>query len=669
MKPKPKPKPQPKQPQPRAGKATEPGKTAAKKPPYILLLGIILVVTTFVFFPMLKNEFTSWDDKDYVVANPAIRSLDASHLKVMFTEPIANNYHPLTMLSLAMNYSSGKLKPEGYYLWNLLLHLANIVLVFFFIKKLSRNNVHVALFSALLFAVHPMHVESVAWISERKDVLYVLFFVAGLITWLKYLEKGKPLDYAATFLLALCSMFSKPAAIIFPLAMLVIEWYRNAKVDLKNLFNKIPFFILAAFFMYMTWIAQKTNSANIADFQTFNVFERFLFACYGLVIYLFNYLFPIHLAAFHPYPDKVTALYYVMPLVVAAIAVLSYRFKARRNLLQFGFLFYGVNLILVLQFVSIGAALYSERYTYMAYTGLFFVTGMWLFEKQSNISKAWIATLAISAVFVFLSVERVKVWHNSLTLWTDQIKKYPDSPRGYYDRGIYYADNGNYELALADYTRSIKNKPEYKNLSNRGALYVTMKEYDKAYADYTKAYAMDSNKIEALVGLSQVHLARQEFEPALKYVTRSLEIKPSYEAHFTRAVVLKALGRFDEAVKEYEETLRMNNDVSARHNLANIYLVNLKKYSLAAREYGLIADLQPGYPRIFTYKGLALYQAGQYKEAIAALNAALTIDRVDAQAYGYRSMAYHKMGDTMNSQKDAATAADLGFVFDNGAFN
>jgi tetratricopeptide (TPR) repeat protein len=196
-----------------------------------------------------------------------------------------------------------------------------------------------------------------------------------------------------------------------------------------------------------------------------------------------------------------------------------------------------------------------------------------------------------------------------------------------------------------------------------------MKEYDKAFADYQRAYAMDSTKIEALVGLSQVHLARQEFEPALKFVTRSLEIKPSYEAHFTRAVVLKALGRFDEAVKEYEEALAMNDNVSARHNLANIYLVNLKNYPLAAREYGQIAEAQPSYPHIFTYKGLALYQAGRYNDAIAALNSALSTDRVDAQAYGYRALSYHKIGDDPNAQKDAATAADLGFVFDAGAFN
>jgi hypothetical protein len=411
-------------------KATERGQAPAKNPPYLVWLGLILVVTAFVFYPMLKNEFTSWDDKDYVAANPAIRSLDAAHLKVMFTEPIANNYHPFTMLSLALNYKSGKLNTHAYYLWNLLLHLANICLVFFFIKKLSKNNVHVALFSALLFAIHPMHVESVAWISERKDVLYVFFFVAGLIAWLRYLEQPKPVYYAAAFLLALCSMFSKPAAIIFPLAIIVIEWYQSSRVELKPLLNKIPFFILAAFFMYMTWIAQKTNSANVADFQTFNVFERFLFACYGLVIYLVKFFFPVHLAAFHPYPDKANGFYYLMPLIVAAAAYLIYRYKTRQNLLRFGVLFYGVNLVLVLQFVSIGAALYAERYSYMAYTGLFFVSGMWLFEKKGNISKAWIATLAVAAVFVFISADRVKVWHNSLTLWSDQIKKYPDSPRG-----------------------------------------------------------------------------------------------------------------------------------------------------------------------------------------------------------------------------------------------
>jgi len=650
------------------GKVTDRNKVPAKNPPYLLWLGIIVVVTAFVFSPMLKNEFTSWDDKDYIVSNPTVRSLKAENLKTIFTEPIANNYHPFTILSLAMNYSANKLNPQSYYLWNLLLHLANICLVFFFVKKLSKNNVHVALFSALLFALHPMHVESVAWVSERKDVLYLFFFVAGLITYLKYLEERKVIYFLATFLLGLCSMFSKPAAIIFPLVLVAIDLYKTSRLDFKFQLKKIPFFLMAAFFMYMTWIAQKTNDANVADFQTFNILERFVLACFGLVIYVVKLVFPVHLAAFHPYPEKLTLLYYLMPLVVASACYCIYRYKKHRQLLTFGFLFYGINLVLVLQFVSIGAALYAERYSYMPYTGLFFAVGMMLFDNQKSVRKQWIVTLAIAAVFTFLTLERVKVWHNSETLWTDQIEKYPDSPRGYYDRGIYYAGLGQYDKALADYNISIKNKREYKNLSNRAAAYISLQDYDKAFADYREAYALDSSKIEVLVGLSQIYISRQQFEPALEFVDRSLRIKSSYEGQFTRAVVLKALRRYDEAALAYQEALRLNDNVSAHFNLGNIYLVNLKDFQKAASEYEAVAAQNPAYPHIQTYKGMALFGAGRFAEAIATLSTALASDPKDAQAYAYRAQAYHKSGENQQAQSDADAARKLGFEFDATAF-
>ena len=179
---------------------------------------LLVAITFLALLPVLKADFVNWDDNDYVLDNILIR--DLSNLDKILFSPLQGNYHPLTVLSLAFNYAISGLEPWSYHLLNLLIHILNVFLVFKLIFKLTKGNNLIAFVTAILFGIHPMHVESVAWASERKDVLYAFFFLSGLITWLKYLDNKKQGWYAATLAMALFSMLSKPAAIIFPLALI-----------------------------------------------------------------------------------------------------------------------------------------------------------------------------------------------------------------------------------------------------------------------------------------------------------------------------------------------------------------------------------------------------------------------------------------------------------------
>jgi len=195
------------------------------------LLLAISIITFLCFNYTIHNQFTNWDDDFYVTNDPYIKALTPENLKIIFTEDITkNNYHPFCMLSLAINYYFSQLNPAPYYITNILIHIGNVVLIFFLFLALSRKlevkeygQAIIAAFGALWFGIHPMHVESVAWIAERKDVLYCFFYVAGLLTYLRYLENTHRKWYIYTLLLFIASCLSKPMAVVFPLSLLCID--------------------------------------------------------------------------------------------------------------------------------------------------------------------------------------------------------------------------------------------------------------------------------------------------------------------------------------------------------------------------------------------------------------------------------------------------------------
>jgi hypothetical protein len=217
----------------------------------------------------------------------------------IISEPVSGNFHPLTMLSLAVDYWISKGNPKWFHFVNVLIHLFNLILVFIFIYKLSGNKKWIACITALLFAIHPLHVESVAWISERKDLLYSAFFLGGLLIYLNYLNKKSLITLGSVFLLFVFSLLSKPAAVIFPVVLLVIDYF-NERLDQKQTYiEKIPFFILSVLFGLITIKIQKEFEAT--GMLSFSLFQRFLFANYGIMMYLVKTIFPIRLCAFYPF--------------------------------------------------------------------------------------------------------------------------------------------------------------------------------------------------------------------------------------------------------------------------------------------------------------------------------------------------------------------------------
>jgi hypothetical protein len=210
--------------------------------PWLLL---IVCITAICLFPMLKNEFTNWDDEFYVNNNMLLRGPDWHGI---FSQSVLGNYHPLTIITLAFNYAISGLDPFSYLLVNYLLHLINTILVFYLIWNISGKNKFIAAFVAIIFGIHPMHVESVAWVAERKDVLYTLFFLLALLKYWKFLLTNEKKHFWLCFLFFVLSLLSKPAAIVLPLVLILFDYWKGRSINLKTITEKIPFLILSLLF-------------------------------------------------------------------------------------------------------------------------------------------------------------------------------------------------------------------------------------------------------------------------------------------------------------------------------------------------------------------------------------------------------------------------------------
>ena len=304
---------------------------------------VITVVVFLAFFPSLDNAFVNWDDPVYLEGNPTIQSLSPANIKMMFTGFVNGNYHPLTMFTFALEHSWAGFNPKIYHLTNLLLHLANVNLAFIFIFLMT-GNLFVAGLTALLFGIHPMRVESVAWVTERKDVLFVFFYLAGLILYQRYLSSAlsqkRLIFYSIIMILFILSVLSKPSAVTFPLALLLLDYWGARKFDKYVLLEKIPFFIISAFFVFIAFYANATPfTSHLPPPLQFHFTERILLVGHAIGLYLTKLIWPFKLSAYYSYPGKINGhlpVYcYFSAFIVFLIIFSAFRYVHKYNCLLY----------------------------------------------------------------------------------------------------------------------------------------------------------------------------------------------------------------------------------------------------------------------------------------------------------------------------------------------
>ena len=578
-----------------------------KKPGIKVLQWILALVaiTAICYLPMLKNSFTNWDDEFYVINNQLLRGPDWAGI---FNTPVVSNYHPLTIISLAINFAVSGTDPSSYMVFNLLLHLANTVLVYYFILQISSGKNYVAVFTALIFGIHPMHVESVAWISERKDLLYTLFFLLSLIQYWRFLQTEKRSKLILCFLFFSLSLLSKPAAIILPLLLLLLDFWQGRAFHKKVVIEKIPFFLLALIFAIITLQIQSRSA--ITGFDSYPIWTRFFFANYVSVVYLVRFIIPYPLSAFHPFPSpgNLGLPVILSPLIMLILIAITW-LKRKNKLFIFSFLFYLINILLVLQVVTVGAALVAERYTYVAYIGVAFFACMLIDQYVNKYKKKWVWLLAgsLSFIFCFITFQRVKVWKDSGTLWSDVLKHYKNAVVARNNRANYLIRQASLpemkskqnEIllnALEDCNVSIRIKPNHpKAYEYRQNIFIRLGKDSAAFADADKLIAMEPN---------------------------------NHMGYYTKGMFYFRSNRPDSAKYFFDKCLAINPEVDyALNNRASLFFNNFS----------------------------------QYKEALADLNKAIELNPT-GEYFLNRSKCYYQLGNVAMAKNDALKAMDMGQV-------
>jgi hypothetical protein len=479
-------------------------KNSSDKRRLIAMLSLIAVITCLSYLPSLNNGFTNWDDDQYVTNNNLIRDYSSTGIEKIFTSFLAGNYHPLTVFSLATEFHFVQQTPFCYHFTNLVIHLVNCILVFFLIFKIGKNDKS-AFLVALLFAIHPLHVESVAWISARKDVLYTLFFLSGLLYYIKYLDESKKIKfYFLSLLFFILSCLSKGMAVTLPIILLLIDFYRKRKINKKLIIEKILFFLVALMFGIVATIAQKSGGA-IKEMPEYTIFSRLFIACYGILFYLFKMVFPINLSCFYPYSsdtgNSLPLVYLVSPLIVSVLAGLVILSRKNTRKILFGSAFFLISIIPVLQILPVGNAVVADRYFYVSSIGLFFLVGEGFaflckdaFARFNIREITILCSIIVLSCFSYLTFERCQVWNNSISLLTDVIKKYPDVAMVDNNIGLTYVDQGNPEKGIQYFQRAAELAPNdadpYINMADT---YLSLNQFDKAIVAYKEVINRQPN--------------------------------------------------------------------------------------------------------------------------------------------------------------------------------
>jgi protein O-mannosyl-transferase len=602
--------------------------------------GGVALMTFVVYLASLQNDFVEWDDSQYVFENLHIRFFDLAFLKWAFFDFYAANWHPLTWISHALDYAVWGLNPLGHHLTNNILHAVNTFLVVLVVARLleqqsngrvvewsssndsttQRLNSSSSLFTiydsrfilitsgvtGLLFGLHPLHVESVAWVAERKDLLCAFFYLLSIIMYMRYAGRGNPLwlpffgrpqGAAPTrpYFLSLCffilALMSKPMAVSLPVVLLILDWYPFQRITSFKTFKasfmeKIPFVALSIASSVLTVLAQRAGEA-VTAIETIPLSTRILVALKSLIAYLWKMIAPLRVVPYYPYPNDASpfSIEYLsgIILVVVITAVSIVRLK-RQKLLLSVWMYYVVTLLPVLGLVQVGGQSMADRYAYLPSISPFLIMGLviaWSTEKilkqTSAIKYSGVATgILLLAAISFLTFRQIEVWKNTFSLWTYVIEKEPERvPLAYNNRGQAFYLIGQLDQAIEDFNKAIILDPaSFKAYLNRGAAFINKGQFDQANADFDKAIALNPSYSEAYNAKGSLFGMSGYFDKAIEQFSKAIEINPDYSvAYGNRGSAYSMLGQNSRALEDLAEAVRLDPFYADNYlNRGNVYL-------------------------------------------------------------------------------------------------
>ncbi len=630
-------------------------------------LGIVLIATGFLYAPALHHQFTNWDDDRQITANPDVRDLSPQGIRKIFTSFYVSLYQPLTSLSWAMEYRLFGLDPRVYHAVNVLLHLANIVLVYTLVRALAQN-AGIAVATAALFAVHPLQVEVAAWASSRSILLSSLFSLGTMIAYLAYAKSGKLRYFLLGLALFVPALLAKTTAATLPLVLVVLDLYLQRKISRRTVLEKIPFLLLAVVFGCITMQA-RGGVSHLQDFALkYSLVQRICIVCYCCLWYVGKLVFPAGLSVFYPFPSKpngwLPVAFYLAPVLLVGLAVgIAYAGRYRR-LLAFAALFMLATLVMVVQIIPISELMVCDRYAYMPCIGLFFLAATLGHRIASrNPSAKRVVLIGLTLVAIALggaTHQRVGVWRDSMTLWNDLIGKRQDLWVAYQNRGrAQYEEKGNARAAIADFDAALRLNPkDHRSFNNRAAAYVSLGDHTAALRDLDEAIRLNPDS-SYLANRGILKRNTGDLAGAVQDFDAVIERNPEHaEALCQRADTYRMQGNWTKAIADYEGCLRLDPRSDKALNGRAICYACLGDRSAALRDFDRAIQLSPD-RSYFVNRGIVKRDMKDCAGALQDFNGVIGHNPRDAEALYQRAETFRMQGDWGKATADCEAVLRL----------
>ena len=637
-----------------------------------LWICVALAAITFaVFWQVTKFEFVNFDDTDFITANPQVQSgLNAKSIAWAFNlkTEVARNWHPITMLTHMLDVEIWKMKPGGHHFDNLLLHVANTLLLFLLLKKMT-GAIWRSAFVAALFALHPLHVESVAWMAERKDVLSTFFWLLTTWFYVEFARKPNAKNYALSLAAFALGLMSKPMLVTLPFTLLLLDFWplkrisnfnspisnppkapaQNPKLKTQNLLwlvvEKIPFFILSAALCVITFSIQKKGGAMLISSYT-SLSSRISNALISYLRYLGKMIWPENLAGLYlhsgGWPTALVTLAAVFLVLVSVAALLLAR---KRPYFFAGWFWFFGTLVPVIGIVQVGMQAMADRFTYVPLIGIFIALtwGAWEFAAARKISKM---SLSVAGAVVLLACAVVTSvvlpnWKNSERLFTRMITATDKNYMAHYNLGNFYSRGENLEAAVTNYEAAIRYIPDYASAHNNlGGVLMRQRKFDDSIAHYKIAAKITPEPVQ-FFNLANAYFNASRHAEAIETYQQALRMNPDYSdaktnlalAELAFANALVNTGKLTEAVAHYSAAAQNSPNPGEVYNGLGICFAMQNKMAEAAQQFETALALNPNDSGAHSNLGNALSAQNKFAEAIPHYLTALKINPQDFQSH------------------------------------
>jgi tetratricopeptide (TPR) repeat protein len=691
----------------------------ARRLQYGLPLAVAFIVLA-CFASALGNEFVNWDDQLNLTENPHYRGLSLHHLRWMFSTVHLGHYQPLSWLTLAFDYSLWGMDPTGYHLTNVVLHAGNAVLFYCIslrllclalgaagLPALATTALRVAAAaSALFFAIHPLRVESVAWVTERRDVLSGFFYLGTVWAYLHMRAaacgaRARLGWFAVSLVCMTLSVLSKAWAMTLPVVLLVLDAYPLRRFASRErpgaiLLEKVPYTLPAAATAGLALVAQG-EGAEMLSVGQHGLGARVAQAAYGLCFYLGKTLFPVGLSPVYvldPHLDPTAPMYIGCMLLVLLISGFAIAVWKRWPWLLASWLCYAAIVSPVLGLVQTGPQIVADRYTYLSCLpwALLGAAGM---HRISRGREGVVCAVAVVVLIVLgvLTVNQTRRWRDSLTLWDHALRLDPENAVALFSRGAAHESMGDRARAWADYEAAIRLNPNYadayfgrgnlrraegdlrgaladygmvvqlrpqdpRGYLNRGVTHESMRDLQPALADLTTAIQLDRSCADAFFARGNVKRARADFDGALADYTAFLQLRPEEpKGYLNRGVTYESMGNLESAMINYSMAIRLNPGYAeAYFGRANVRRAQ-GDLDGALADYSTVIRLQPQDPKAYVNRGVVRQAKGELNGAVNDYNRALTLAAPD---WPFRDVLLEYLAAARQQQSGRGAAAARG---------